>query len=203
MNPLLVSTTVVIANVTGAGMIVPQVLRLHRGRAADGVSALWIGIGVALNLFWCGYALDRDLWAVVPVSAVSLALYAAMAVLYAGIVGPRAIRELASGFAAGAAAPLAAVVVGGWTLAGIALGLAYTVQFAPAVWSALRSPSVAGVAPTTWLLAWVEAVAWLVYGLVRTDPAITVGGAGGGVMATLILVVLATGRVAHRRLLPA
>ena len=200
MSPLFISTMVVVANVTGAGMIVPQVLRLHRVRGADGVSAVWIGIGIALNLFWLGYGFERDLWGVIPVSAMSLVLYGAMAVLYTRIVGRQAFGKLAAGVAGGAAAPLAAVLLDGWLLAGIVLGLAYTVQFAPAVWSALRSPSLAGVATTTWVLAWIEAVAWLAYGIVRADPAITLGGAGGGVMATVILVVLAGERLPRRQL---
>ena len=92
------------------------------------------------------------------------------------------------------------MVVDGWLLAGIVLGLAYTVQFSPAVWSVLRAPSLAGVAAATWALAWIEAGAWLGYGLVRSDPAITLGGVGGGAMATVILVALAVDRLPRRRL---
>ena len=73
-------------------------------RGIDGVSAVWIGIGVALNLLWLGYALDRDLWALVPVSSLSLALYATMAVLYMRIAGTGAFRRLAVGIVGGAAA---------------------------------------------------------------------------------------------------
>ena len=149
MNPFLVSSMVVVANVTGAGMIVPQVWRLYRVRGVDGVSAVWIGIGIALNLFWLGYALDRDLWALIPVSSLSLGLYAAMAVLYSHIVGVRALARLSDGFVGGAAAPLVAVLVDGWLLAGIVLGLAYTVQFSPAVWSVPSMPKRRRVASPT------------------------------------------------------
>ena len=45
-----------------------------------------------------------------------------------------------------------------------------------------------------------SAVAWLGYGLVRADPAITLGGAGGGVMASVILVALAAERLPRRQL---
>ena len=39
----------VVANVMGAGMIVPQVARLHRVRSVDGLSGIWVGVGVAMN----------------------------------------------------------------------------------------------------------------------------------------------------------
>ena len=105
MNAFLVSSMVVVANMTGAGMIVPQVARLHRFRGVDGVSAIWIGIGITLNLFWLGYGLDQQLWALVPVSALSLVLYLAMATLYVGIVGSTAMRRLALGLIGAAVAP--------------------------------------------------------------------------------------------------
>ena len=106
MSPLFISSMVVVANVTGAGMIVPQVWRLYRLRGVDGVSAIWIGIGIALNLFWLGYAFDRDLWALVPVSSLSLGLYAAMAVLYSHIVGVRALARLSANVSFATGSPI-------------------------------------------------------------------------------------------------
>lgn len=199
MGPLFVSMMVVVANITGAGMIVPQVMRLHRVRGVDGVSAVWIGIGIALNLFWLAYGLDRGLQALIPVSGVSIVLYGVMAFLYLRIAGARAVTHLAVGFVGASSLPAAALAVGGWELGGIALGLAYTVQFSPAVWSAVTAPSLNGVAAGTWRLAWVEAAAWLTYGLVRADPAITLGGAGSGAMASMILVALAADRLPASR----
>lgn len=201
MSPFFISSIVVVANVTGAGMIVPQVLRLHRLRVSEGVSAVWIGIGIALNLLWLLYGLDQGLWALVPVSSLSLVLYLAMAVLLVRIVGRTAVLRFVAGFVGAAVAPSSAVLLSGWTLGGIMLGLAYTVQFSPAAWSAIRSPSLAGISATTWLLAWIEASAWLGYGLVSADAAITLGGAGSGVMASVILIALVGDRLSDRPVL--
>lgn len=35
--------------VMGAGMIVPQVVRLRRQRSTDGLSGSWVGVGIAIN----------------------------------------------------------------------------------------------------------------------------------------------------------
>ena len=47
----------VVANVMGAGMIVPQVARLNRLKTTEGISAAWIGVGLAMNLWpgWVGF----------------------------------------------------------------------------------------------------------------------------------------------------
>ncbi|MCZ7627998.1 MAG: hypothetical protein M5U19_02380 [Microthrixaceae bacterium] len=42
----------------------------------------------------------------------------------------------------------------------------------------------------TWAMAWVEAAIWFVHGLATGDLALLVGGAGGALAATIILVRL-------------
>jgi len=87
--------------------------------------------------------------------------------------------------------PLPFLVVGGWQLAGIAVGLSYGVQLLPAVVASLRTTVLSGVSSTTWIIAFVEAALWLVYGSFVVDAAIVLAGAVGVAMAGVILVRLA------------
>ena len=90
--------------------------------------------------------------------------------------------------------PVAFLLVRGWAAAGLAIGLSYGIQFLPAVLTAFSSEQVKGIAPTTWVLALVEAVVWFAYGTSTGDPALLVGGGGGTIMASLILVRLASAK---------
>jgi hypothetical protein len=93
--------------------------------------------------------------------------------------------------------PLAALVRDGWVAAGLAIGLAYAVQFSPAAVAAARSADLSGVSAPTWSMAWIEAVTWFAYGIAQADAALVVGGAGGALMASAVLVRLWT--VGERR----
>jgi hypothetical protein len=83
--------------------------------------------------------------------------------------------------------PLPFLVVGGWRAAGLAIGLCYGMQLVPAVVAACRSGELGGLAPSTWIMAWIEAVIWLVYGAFVLDPALLAGGASGAVMSAIII----------------
>lgn len=197
---LLMLILLVIANVTGAGMIVPQVARLRRGGVTDGVSATWVGVGISMNAWWIAYGVAAHRWGVVPVSVGGVLLYGAMAAFMLRFDGRRALGRLSGGLAAPATLVAAALLAGGWPAAGLTIGLLYGVQFAPAAYTAVRSPSVAGVSAATWQMAWVEAVIWLVYGASAADAALVVGGGGGVVMSSIILMRLAiAGRPRARR----
>jgi len=87
---------------------------------------------------------------------------------------------------------LAALVTAGWPAVGLTLGLAYGPQFAPAVFNVVRSGTAAGASLATWIMAATEAAIWLVYGLVVADQALIIGGAGGTLMASVILARLST-----------
>ena len=87
MSPIVLSSMLVVANIMGAGMIVPQVVRLRRYRNTRGISASWIGVGLAMNLWWVAYGLASGLWGIIPVSAVAFLLYLVMTAQYAGING--------------------------------------------------------------------------------------------------------------------
>ncbi len=191
MPSLALTLLLVVANVLGAGMIVPQAVRLHRRGQTDGLSGVWVGVGIALNLWWTAYALHGQLWGLLPVSTVAASLYLTIAFQYRHIAGPSAGRPLLIGFAGSAAVPLVGLAVGGWQGAGLAIGLSYGLQFLPAAAAAIRANHVGGISPATWTMAAIEAVIWLVYGATTQDPALIVGGFGGTVMAMVILVRVA------------
>lgn len=194
MNPTVMTLLLVVANVMGAGMIVPQVVRLHRVRSADGISGIWIGIGIAMNSWWIAYGLAESLWGILPVSIVAAALYLVMAGQYLGLLGWPGLRPLSAGMFLLGLAPLPFLAIGGWDTAGIVVGLAYAVQFTPAALAVLRSTDLSGVSPVTWAMAWLEAVIWVIYSLSTGDAALLVGGTGGTIAATVILVRLAVVR---------
>lgn len=187
MSSIVLSVMLVVANVMGAGMIVPQVTRLHRRKTSDGVSAAWIGVGLAMNLWWVGYGLASELWGLIPVSVVAFVLYSVMAVQFARLNGVASLGRGALGAVAIGSIPLPALIVSGWSTAGVVVGLVYAVQFAPAAFTAVRSDVLDGLSPVTWAMAGLEAAIWLAYGLHQGDAALMVGGGGGLVMSLLIL----------------
>ncbi len=194
MFSFLLSAAVVLATLAGVGMIVPQVVRLHRRRLVDGVSGVGIGVGVILNLWWTMYALHGGLWAIVPVSIGGFALYSVMAAQVGRLAGAAALTDVVRGGVAIGIVPLVVLLAGGWWAAGLAIGLSYGVQFVPAAITAIRSSRVGGISPATWSLALLEANVWFVYGWVVGDPALVIGGGGGSLMALVILWRLASAR---------
>ena len=189
----------VVATVIGSAMAFPQARRIARTRRVEGVSATWIGVSLAINGWWFAYGVAADVWALVPVSVMSLCLYAVMARYYVGTAGRSSLGALALGFFVLGMVPLPFLLLGGWTLAGVAVGLSYGVQLLPAVVATMRSSSLAGVSSTTWIIALAEATLWLVYGVAVADVAVVLGGAVGVVMAGAILGRLAV--TGHRPLM--
>ena len=188
---MLLNSLVVLATVLGSWMAFPQARRLARTRRIEGVSAVWIGVSLAINGWWLTYGLAAGVWALVPVSAISLVIYASMAAIYIGTVGRSALTPMALGVFGLGMIPLPFLIVGGWSLAAIAVGLSYGIQLLPAVVSACRTRDLMGVSASTWLIAWVEAGLWLVYGFGVGDIALTLAGVVGVAMASIILARLA------------
>jgi uncharacterized protein with PQ loop repeat len=188
---IIINLLVVVATVLGSWMAFPQARRLARTRRVEGVSAVWIGVSLAINGWWLTYGVVAGVWAVVPVSIVSLLLYGTMAVVYLATVGRSAIAPMALGAFVLGMVPLPFLIAGGWTLAAIAVGLSYGIQLLPAVVAACRTSDLIGVSAATWLIAWVEAALWLVYGVVVGDVALTLAGIVGVAMASIILARLA------------
>lgn len=182
---------VIVATVLGSWMAFPQARRIARTRQVDGVSATWIGVSLAINAWWLTYGLVVGVWALVPVSIASLVLYGVMAWFFVRAVGRAALPGFALGVFGLGMVPLPFLVIGGWELAGVAVGLSYGVQLLPAVLASLRTRVLSGVSSTTWIIAFVEAALWLVYGLGVSDVALTLAGVVGLVMASVILTRLA------------
>jgi uncharacterized protein with PQ loop repeat len=189
--PLLLNLLVVVATVLGSWMAFPQARRIARTRRVDGVSATWIGVSLAINAWWLTYGLVAGVWALLPVSIISLVLYGVMAWFFVLSVGRAAVPGLALGVFGLGMVPLPFLVIGGWELAGVAVGLSYGVQLLPAVVASLRTSVLSGVSSTTWIIAAVESMLWLVYGVGVGDVALTLAGLVGVVMASVILVRLA------------
>ena len=195
---LVLNLIVVSASVLGSGMALPQAFRLAKTRNVEGVSATWIGVSMAINTWWLAYALAASLWALVPVSLISLAVYVAMAALYLHTVGRVAVPGFALGMFGLGMMPMPALVFGGWAVAGLAIGLGYGIQLAPAVIAAYRSRELDGVSSGTWILSFAEGLLWLVYGVGIADVALLVGGMAGVVMAGAILArLVAVGSVSE------
>jgi uncharacterized protein with PQ loop repeat len=188
---LALNLLVVVATVLGSWMAFPQARRIARTRRVDGVSPTWIGVSLAINGWWLTYGLVVGVWALVPVSIVSLLLYGVMAWCFVRSVGRPALPAMALGVFGLGMVPLPFLVVGGWELAGVAVGLSYGVQLLPAVVASLRTTSLSGVSSATWIIAFVEAALWLVYGLGVGDVALTLAGTIGMALASVILTRLA------------
>jgi uncharacterized protein with PQ loop repeat len=188
---LLLNFLVVVATVLGSWMAFPQARRIARTRRVDGVSATWIGVSLAINGWWLTYGLVAGVWALIPVSIVSLLLYGVMAWFFVLSVGRAAVPGLALGVFGLGMLPLPFLLIGGWELAGVAVGLSYGVQLLPAVVASLRTSALSGVSSTTWIIASIEAALWLIYGLGVGDVALTLAGLVGVVMSSVILLRLA------------
>jgi uncharacterized protein with PQ loop repeat len=188
---VVVNALVVSATVLGSGMALPQARRLARTRTTDGVSPTWVGVSLALNAWWLAYGLAAGVWALVPVSLISFLLYLSMAVVFVGSVGRPSVRPLLVGALGLGMIPLPFLVIGGWATAGLAVGFCYGVQLLPAVVAVLRSDALDGVSAATWVIAWVESMLWLVYGVAIVDLALVAAGVVGVAMSSVILTKLA------------
>lgn len=187
---VLIITLVVIANVLGSAMAYPQAAKMLRTGNAEGVSAVWAGVSVSMNLWWLMYGLANRLWGLVPTSAIAAVLYGIIVVQFARSVGRGAVRGLAVGALLFGMAPMPVLVVAGWQAAGVTIGLCYGMQLMPAVVAAWRTRELSGVASGTWFLAWFEGLVWGIYGIYVLDGALMVGGVSGVALSTLMIVRL-------------
>ena len=204
MTAALITAMLVVANVMGAGMAYPQAARIVRHRITSGVSGVWAGVSLSMNLWWLAYGLSEQLWGLVPVSAVAAVLYGVIIVAYVRAAGRAVVPRVLVGLLVLGMAPLPFLLAGGWIVAGLAIGLCYGMQLVPAVVAACRSRQLDGLAPSTWIMAWIEAVIWLVYGWFVADLALLAGGASGALMSAIILARLAiTGHRPFRVVRPA
>lgn len=188
---LALNVLVLIASVVGSAMAYPQARRLMRTRCVEGISAGWIGVSLALNAWWFTYGIGAEVWALLPVSAISFVIYVTIGVVYVRATGRHGFSTVALGFVVLGFIPLPFAVIGGWELLGIAIGLLYGVQLLPAVIGVHRTRELAGVSAATWFLAGLESIIWFVYGWAVSDSALTLAGVVGVAMSAIILVRLA------------
>jgi uncharacterized protein with PQ loop repeat len=194
MMNLFLTLTVVSANVLGGAMAFPQAARLVRTRRVEGVSAAWVGISVAMNLWWLAYGVTEQRWALIPVSAISIILYGAIGLTLVATLGVRRASPMAMAFLALAVVPIPFLVGSGWRTVGVVIGLCYGVQLMPAVVSACRSADLAGVSSGTWVIASAESLLWGIYGVALADAGLVVAGVLGVAMSSLIIArLIATG----------
>lgn len=178
----------IVGTTTGVGMLVPQVVRLRRQASTEGVSAQWVGVGLAMNTWWLVYSIAIGLWGLLPISIISIVLYGDIARSLKRLSPVSSLAAIVAGGLMIGWIPAVALSVGGWSGAGLAIGLCYGIQFAPAAVTAWRVDQLDGLSPITWVLALIEAAAWFAYGFVTADDALLVGGGGGSVMAAIILI---------------
>jgi uncharacterized protein with PQ loop repeat len=184
---LISTVTVIVATLLGSSMALPQARRLYSTRRVEGLSAAWIGVSVALNAWWLDYGFAQDVWVLIPVSAVSVLLYLLIAVMFVHTSGWTSLRPMIAAGVALGLLPIGFLAFGGWVVTGVVVGLCYGLQLLPAVVVVYRSDDLGGVATGTWLIALVESMLWLLYGLGVADVALIAGGSSGVVMASLIL----------------
>lgn len=194
----LLDLAVVLATILGVGMLVPQARDLARNRDFRGVSAGWIGGGLAINSGWLVYALAAGLPGLLPVSLGALVLYGWMSATLVS-AAPELVQPALRGVAVIVGVCIVAGLVGGLAAFGLTIALTYSAQFTPAAWSAVSSADLSGVSMSTWAMALIEAVTWAVYGWYLGDTALTIGGAGASVMSSIVVLGLLIRREAPTR----
>ena len=202
MSTQLLTFVVVAANVVGATMAIPQARKVLRSGRVDGVSPVWAAVSTAVNAAWVPYGLAVGDVGIIPVSVVSVMAYVTIAV---GICryGSAPVGQVVTNMVASAlgilVVPAAVLLLQGWAAAGVALGLLYGVQLAPAVVAVYRTADVGGVSVATWVIAFTEAALWGVYGFGRADAGLLSLAASGMFMASLVLARLLVRRPRRSR----
>lgn len=190
MEMTVLTLVVIAANVLGGAMAVPQAWKLLTTGRLQGVSLTWAALSATVNAWWGGYGIAIADRAIVPVSVISVTVYLVIAVVIVRSSPAAGLRSAASGLGVASAVslvPAAAIVLGGWLVAGVALGALYGVQLAPAVIAVYRTADVSGVAAATWVMALAEAALWGVHGISGGDVGIVTLAATGVVMSALVL----------------
>ena len=188
---------VIAANILGAAMAVPQARKLLRTRRTDGVSVTWATVSASVNAWWGVYGVAIDDYSIVPVSVVAVVSYLVIAVGVVHFSPTPAIELVLPAFGAVVVVstiPLVALALDGWATAGVVLGALYGVQLLPAVIAVYRAADVSGVAAATWVIAFVEAALWGVYGYANVDVGLVTLAGTGVTMSSLVLVRLVVRR---------
>lgn len=176
---------VIAATVLAITSLIPQARRLIRTRDTAGVSITWTAIGCVTNAGWFVYVSTEGLWASAPATVMSSVFYAWLFALLSRLGTPWQVAAKL-----GAAWAVTLVVMTAFTslaVLGTVLGLAYSIQVGPSVWTAYRTWAPTGVAPSTWVLTLVQVILWGVYGIAHEDVPIMIYGVTGLLAAMLML----------------
>ncbi|GAB3684539.1 PQ-loop domain-containing transporter [Angustibacter aerolatus] len=176
------------AAVLGCFIAVPQVVRLVRTRAVEGISARSWQVATASNACWLAYGLRSDQPAQVLANVFGGA--GGLLILWLVLSGPQRLRNLPP-YAAVLAATAAAVLVApsAWITLPLALtGLASRIPQMVVTWRTWRHDLPSGVSVATWALTVVVTLLWTASGVLAHDVAV-IGSAGAAcVTAALVLV---------------
>ncbi|MDH3190832.1 MAG: PQ-loop domain-containing transporter [Acidimicrobiia bacterium] len=185
MSETLANIAVILATISTASFLLPQIVKLVRTRNTAGVSTTWPALGFAINVGWFTYMISQQLWVSIAPPFITFVAYAVT--LWAL---RRAGRDIRAPYVRGLAAAVILVgvaIVGGWEVLGIALGLSYGVVSAPSVWTAYRTSDPSGIAPLTWWIGAVEALLWGSFGWYHSDRGIITFMVVGVTASTLML----------------
>lgn len=179
----LVSFTLLTAS--GVLLYVPQLAHLLRGGAADGLSLPSLVSGSVNYLAWNVYLLREDATLLLVANVLaSLVWYAVTALAVRRLPLTRACLLPAAWTVV-----LVGTVVAAPELLAVMLAIGSLVTYVPQAVAAWTAPTLAGLAPATWVIAVVQGAAWVVAAV----PDGLLGGAVFGLVsaATAVSVLLA------------
>lgn len=170
----LVSFTLLTAS--GVLLYVPQLAHLLRGGAADGLSLPSLVSGSVNYLAWNVYLLREDATLLLVANVLaSLVWYAVTALAVRRLPLTRACLLPAAWTVV-----LVGTVVAAPELLAVMLAIGSLVTYVPQAVAAWTAPTLAGLAPATWVIAVVQGAAWVVaaeeavFGLVSAATAVSV-----------------------------
>lgn len=191
-HPVATLPRVVIAALTvfaisvNVAFVWPQAVRVIRSRSVNGVSAATWVIAAAMFAGWVGYSVSTSFWALLVPNLSSLA--AAVVILVTGVKLGWSGRWVS---AAAVTTPASAVLSWVFPKPALAVVTALTlVMRAPQLMKLLRSPSVADVSITTWLLSGLGNAAWFFIANNQNDGAVMVSALVTGTANVLLVGVL-------------
>ena len=165
-------------------LILPQLVRIARGRDATGISVGGLVSGTISFVAWLAYYLHLDETAAVVAMAGGGTAYLATTVLAVRFDGDR--RGLAVPLVLSIVLAIA-IALGGWDALALALVTTVLWAYVPAVVSAWTAPTITGLSPLTWSLAAAYGAVWALFGADRSSLAITLNGILNLVLAIGVL----------------
>lgn len=185
MSQTLANIAIVAATIGTITFLVPQIVKLIRTGDASGVSTTWAALGFVSNVGWFAYVINRQLWAALLAPLVTFISYgvALWALRRAGL-------DLRRSFLIGlgwTGLLLATMLLFGWPMLGVVLGLSYGVMMTPSVWTAYRTRDPSGISPGTWWIGLAEAFLWGYFGWFNVDAGIVTFSVVGLIGSVLML----------------